>query len=238
MTIFAVIVAVVAFFAGSVGAVAGFGIGSILTPLVATQLGTKFAVAAVTIPHIAGSAVRFWTLRRHVNRRVLFTFGVMSVIGGVLGAFAHAYWTPHLLTVVLAVVLIVTGAAGVFGLAFHLRGAAAQAGGAVSGFLGGVVGNQGPVRSAAMLGFDLTKEEFVATSVAIGMIVDVARLPVYIWSQGRVIAQHVPFVLMMTIAVVAGTLLGRVILGRVPEALFKRLISALIFVLGVLLLVA
>jgi uncharacterized membrane protein YfcA len=126
MTIFAAVVAVVAFFAGSVGAVAGFGIGSILTPLVATQLGTKFAVAAVTIPHIAGSAVRFWTLRRHVNRRVLFTFGVMSVIGGVLGAFAHAYWTPHLLTVVLAVVLIVTGAAGVFGFAVHLRGAAAH----------------------------------------------------------------------------------------------------------------
>jgi uncharacterized membrane protein YfcA len=237
MTIFAVVVAVVAFFAGSVGAVAGFGIGSILTPLVATQLGTKFAVAAVTIPHIAGSAVRFWTLRRHVNRRVLFTFGVMSVIGGVLGAFAHAYWTPHLLTIVLAVVLIVTGAAGVFGFAVHLRGAAAQAGGAVSGFLGGVVGNQGPVRSAAMLGFDLTKEQFVATSVAIGMIVDLARLPVYFWSQGSVIARHVPFVLMMTAAVVAGTLLGRRILGRVPEALFKRLISALIFALGVLLLV-
>jgi uncharacterized membrane protein YfcA len=236
-TFFTFIVATIAFFAGSVGAVAGFGIGSILTPLLATQLGMKFAVAAVTIPHIAGSTVRFWTLRHRVNPRVLLTFGLMSVIGGVSGAFAHAYWNSHLLTIVLAIVLIVTGAASLFGFHYHFRGAAAQAGGVISGFLGGLVGNQGPVRSAAMLGFELSKEEFVATSVAIGMVVDIARLPVYFWSQGQVIAKQWPIVLMMAICVIAGTLLGRVMLGRVPEDHFKKMIAALIFALGVALLV-
>ena len=237
MTLFNVIVAAIAFFAGSVGSVAGFGIGSILTPLIATQLGTKFAVAAVTIPHIAGSSVRFWTLRHHVHRRVLLTFGAMSVIGGLLGAFTHAYWTSHVLTIVLAIVLVITGAAGVFGFHYRFRGAAAQAGGVVSGFLGGLVGNQGPVRSAAMLGFDLSKEEFVATSVAIGMIVDIARLPVYFWSEGRAMAAHLPLVVSMVVFVIAGTLLGRIVLGRVPEDHFKRMIAALIFALGVILLV-
>jgi len=236
-TFFTAIVAAIAFFAGAVGAVAGFGIGSILTPLVATQLGTKFAVAAVTIPHIAGSSVRFWTLRRRVDKRVLFTFGVMSMIGGLSGAFAHAYWTSHLLTIVLAIVLIATGAARLFGFHYHFRGAAAQAGGVISGFLGGLVGNQGPVRSAAMLGFDLPKEEFVATSVAIGMAVDIARLPVYFWSEGRAIATQWPIVIMLTICVVAGTLLGRVLLGRVPEDHFRTMIAALILALGVALLV-
>jgi uncharacterized membrane protein YfcA len=234
---FTLIVAAIAFFAGSVGSVAGFGIGSILTPLVATQLGTKFAVAAVTIPHIAGSTVRFWTLRQHVHRRVLFTFGVMSMIGGLLGAFAHAYWTSHLLTIVLAIVLMITGAARLFGFHYHFRGAAAQAGGVISGFLGGLVGNQGPVRSAAMLGFELTKEQFVATSVAIGMVVDIARLPVYFWSQGHAIVKQWPIVAMMVGCVVAGTLLGRFVLGRVPEDHFKKMIAALIFALGVTLLV-
>jgi len=161
----------------------------------------------------------------------------MSAIGGLLGAFTHAFWASRALTYTLAVVLIITGAVGVFGLTFKFRGAAAQAGGIVSGFLGGMVGNQGPVRSAAMLGFELTKEQFVATSVAIGVIVDVVRLPVYFWSQGKLIAVQVPFVIMMTIAVVAGTLLGKLLLGRVPEAIFKRMVSALIFALGVLLLV-
>jgi len=237
VTLFAIIAGAVAFFAGGVASVAGFGIGSILTPLVATQLGTKFAVAAVTIPHICGSAVRFWTLRRDVHRRILLTFGSMSVIGGIAGAFAHAYWTSHLLTIVLAVVLIVTGVAGVFGFAYRFRGWAAQAGGVVSGFLGGVVGNQGPVRSAAMLGFELTKEQFVATSVAIGMVVDIARLPVYFWSQGRNVARQWPFVVMLSLCVVAGTLLGRALLGRLPEETFKRFVAGLILALGILLLI-
>jgi len=235
MTPFAGIVAAVAFFAGAVASVAGFGIGSILTPLVATGLGTKFAVAAVTIPHICGSAVRFWTLRRDVHRRILLTFGLMSVAGGIAGAYAHAFWTSRLLTIVLAIVLVVTGSASLFGFAYRFRGWAAHAGGVVSGFLGGLVGNQGPVRSAAMLGFDLTKEQFVATSVAIGMIVDIARLPVYFWSQGRNVAAQWPLVLMMAICVVAGTLLGRALLGRLPEELFKRMVAALILVLGVVL---
>src|SRR3954469_11969447 len=116
MTFFAAIAAAVAFLAGAVASVAGFGIGSILTPLVATQLGTKLAVAAVTIPHIAGSLVRFITLRDRVKRRVLLTFGLPSAAAGLAGPFAHAFWAPRMLTIILGVVLIITGAAGIFGI--------------------------------------------------------------------------------------------------------------------------
>ena len=236
MTLFAAIIASVAFFAGAVASVAGFGIGSILTPLVATQLGTKFAVAAVTIPHIIGSLVRLMTLRHRVNRRVLFTFGIASAAAGFAGALAHAFWTSRLLTIILGIMLVITGLVGVFGVNIKLRGHAAHAGGAVSGFLGGLVGNQGPIRSAAMLGFDLTKEEFVATSVAIGLIVDLARLPVYAWSQGRNALHEIPLITLMVVCVVAGTLLGKTLLARVPDAMFKRFVAALILALGVALL--
>jgi uncharacterized membrane protein YfcA len=64
-------VAVIAVVAGAIAAVAGFGIGSLLTPLLALQTGTKLAVAAIAVPHLAGTALRFWRLRRHVDRRVL-----------------------------------------------------------------------------------------------------------------------------------------------------------------------
>ena len=55
--------------AGGVASVAGFGIGSLLTPLLVTQVTTKVAVAAVAIPHVAGTAARFWLLRSQVDRR-------------------------------------------------------------------------------------------------------------------------------------------------------------------------
>ena len=50
--------AVFALVAGAIAAVAGFGIGSLLTPALAIQTGTKVAVAAVAIPHFIGTLQR------------------------------------------------------------------------------------------------------------------------------------------------------------------------------------
>src|SRR4026207_941283 len=44
----------VALAAGAISAISGFGIGSLLTPLFALQVGTKTAVAAASIPHLIG----------------------------------------------------------------------------------------------------------------------------------------------------------------------------------------
>jgi len=74
--------------AGEVAAIAGFGIGGILTPLLAIWIGTKLAVAAVAIPHAGATALRFAMMREHLDRRVLFTFGGASALSGLIGAFA------------------------------------------------------------------------------------------------------------------------------------------------------
>jgi uncharacterized membrane protein YfcA len=87
--IFTILLAAVAVLAGGVAAIAGFGIGSLLTPTLALETGTKVAVAAIAIPHFVATVQRFWMLRRHVDRTVLLGFGVASAIGGLLGALAH-----------------------------------------------------------------------------------------------------------------------------------------------------
>jgi len=61
---------VTALVAGGVAAVSGFGIGSLLTPLLAVRYGTKLAVAIVSIPHLVGTTARFVGLRRQLDRRV------------------------------------------------------------------------------------------------------------------------------------------------------------------------
>lgn len=50
-------IAIAAAVAGGIASVAGFGVGSILTPLLAVRLGTKLAVAAVSIPHVTATAI-------------------------------------------------------------------------------------------------------------------------------------------------------------------------------------
>jgi uncharacterized protein len=174
------LVLLVAVLAGAVASIAGFGIGSLLTPLLAWQIGTRLAVAAVSLPHLAGTALRFWRLREHIDRRVLLSFGLASAAAGLLGALLHAHAGSPALAVVLGALLVLAGALGLTGLAerLRLRGPWAWAAGAGSGAFGGLVGNQGGIRSAALLGFNLPREAFVATATAIALAVDAVRLPV------------------------------------------------------------
>ncbi len=228
----------VSFAVGAIASVSGFGIGSFLTPLLATQLGIKLAVAAVTIPHMFGTAMRFWTLRRRIDRQVLFTFGLTSAAGGLVGAMLHGYATNSSLRIVFAAILIFVGFLGVTGLSARLRFGrrVAWVAGALSGFLGGLIGNQGGIRAAAMLGFDVPKEAFVATATAIALIVDAARMPVYLATEAQALLQIWPLIALATAGVLAGTLLGRPLLDRIPERDFKRIVAGMILALGALML--
>lgn len=53
------------------------------------------------------------------------------------------------------------------------------------GILGGLVGTQGGIRAVALLGFELSKETFVATATAVALIVDGIRAPIYLVSQWK-----------------------------------------------------
>jgi hypothetical protein len=106
----------------------------------------------------------------------------------------------------------------------------------VSGILGGVVGNQGGIRSAAMLGFDVPRHAFVATATAVGLIVDGARMPVYLVTQGDKIVELWPVLLAATAGAVIGTLAGERALKRIAEPTYRRVISALLLALGLFML--
>src|SRR5262249_50114054 len=155
--------------AGVIAAISGFGIGSVLTPVIATDIDTKAAVAVVSIPHFIGTLFRFVRLRHHINRSLAFTFGIASAIGGLAGAVLNAYINAEILGYVFGGLLVFAGLTGVTGFAekMELQGLWRWIGGFVSAGFGGLVGNQGGIRSAAMLGFELSKESFVATATAI-----------------------------------------------------------------------
>lgn len=225
--------------AGAIASVSGFGIGSLLTPLFALRMGTKLAVAAVSIPHVAATALRFWIMRKHVDRQLLWSFGLMSAAGGLAGALLQAYAESPLLTVVFGGLLLSTGMMELTGFAERLRfhGWVAWVAGAVSGVLGGLVGNQGGIRSAAMLGFDVPRQAFVATATAVGLVVDGARMPVYLITQGKEIATLWPVLSAAILGSAIGTLVGERILRRLPERTYRRTVGALVLALGVYMLI-
>jgi hypothetical protein len=236
-TAFLLALALLGVLSGATAAVVGFGIGSLLTPLLALRLDMTTAVAAVALPHAAATALRCWRLRHAIDWSIARRFGLLSALGGLAGALLYTRLGGGALTLVLAVLLILTGLSGLtsFPRQFNLR-RTAWALGLISGFFGGLAGNQGGVRSAALITFELAPTAFVATATVTALLVDVARTPVYLWRSGPALAELAVPIAVATGAVLVGTLLGeRILLGMSP-ARFRRTVSVAILALGVFLL--
>lgn len=59
--LFNVLFLVLSIVAGGIASISGFGIGSLLTPVIASQHTMKIAVAVVSIPHLITTLVRFFS---------------------------------------------------------------------------------------------------------------------------------------------------------------------------------
>ena len=99
------------------------------------------------------------------------------------------------------------------------------------------MGNQGGIRSAALLGFNLDRDQFVATATGIALIVDVARVPVYLAVQWAQITSIWHYILIATVGVMIGTLGGKKILEKLPQHIFKKMVSTVILLIGILVII-
>ena len=135
----------------------------------------------------------------------------------------------------LGALLIFAGIAGATGFAERMKLAppAGWFAGVLSGLFGGLVGNQGGIRSAALLGFKVSKEAFVATARAVALLIDVVRIPVYAIGQYQQILSAWRPMVFATIGVLVGTLLGKPLLQRIPERQFRQVVSLIILALGI-----
>ena len=226
----ALIVALAAVVAGAVAAVSGFGLGSILTPLLMLSFPTSSAVAIVAIPHAVATTVRWWRLRRDVHGPTFRQFGIASGAGGLAGAALQPLLGSVVLGVVLGLLLLLAGGSELLRRRVPLPPTPfwRLAGGILSGLFGGLVGNQGGIRAAALLGFQLPPRALVATATASALFVDAARVPIYVMASGSALAATTKLWLAASAGALVGTLIGVPILGRIPEATYRLLIGALL----------
>jgi uncharacterized membrane protein YfcA len=135
---------------------------------------------------------------------------------------------------VFGALLLFAAASEATGLArkMRFRGPVAWIAGALSGLLGGLVGNQGGIRSAALLGFDLSRETLVATATAAALLVDGARMPIYLATQREELAQLWPWMALASVGVMVGTVIGNRVLVRISEVWFRRALALILVVLG------
>lgn len=225
---------VIAVLAGAIASVSGFGIGSLLTPVLILSMPTAHAVAVLAIPHALATAIRWLRLRADVHAPTFRQFGIASAMGGLAGAALQASLASPILTIVLGSLLLLAGTTELLRRPIPVPQTPIWrvAGGVTSGFFGGLVGNQGGIRAAALLAFNLHPRQIVATATAAALLVDAARVPIYFVSAGSVIAGTVPLWILISAGVILGTFIGVPVLSRIPESIYRRLVGGLLVFLG------
>lgn len=205
-----------------------------LTPVLAMRIGTPLAVAAVALPHAFAASLRLALLWREVNWSVLKRFGIASAAGSLVGALAQPSFGLRGLTILLGALLVLTAIVTITGWleARSFPRAVAHLIGGVSGLFGGLVGNQGGVRSGALLAFDLSPRAFIATGTASAVIVDLARTPVYLARAGAELGGLMPTIGVMTVGVLLGTLAGERFLHGLPKQTFRKVVATAVGLAG------
>jgi uncharacterized membrane protein YfcA len=223
---------------GATAAVIGFGIGSLLTPLLLTRFDPHLAVGLVALPHLLATATRYVQHRHAVDRPVLLRFGVPSAIGGLAGAVLQNTFRSPALILVLAVLLILTGIANLTrGFGGWRPGSYTAAGlGLLSGIFGGLVGNQGGLRAAGLTAFTLRPRAYLATSTAVALIIDAARTPVYLARAGDQLLAFVAPIAVATLGCLGGTIVGERLFLRLSPERYRKMVGVAVIVLGLWLL--
>src|SRR2546429_7917004 len=104
--LFSAVAALTAVLAGAIASISGFGIGSVLTPVLSTQFDVRLAIAMVSLPHLAGTFVRFLLVRTRIDRDVLLGFGAASAIGGLVCAALQAVVVRSAVAIVIGLFLV------------------------------------------------------------------------------------------------------------------------------------
>ena len=249
-----VIVAATAFVASALTLYSGFGLGTILLPAFALFFPGETAVAATAIVHLLNNFFKGGLLGRRADWPVVLRFGLPAVPAAVAGAwllarlgrsdaafawqaFGHSF-TPTAAGLAVGSLMIAFAL-----LELHPRFRALQAprsalvpGGIATGFLGGLTGQQGALRSIFLLKSGLEPARFVATGVMIAILVDLARIGTYAasFSAGSLPAPGRPWLLIGAgiAAAVLGAWLAARHLEKVTIGFVRGMVAALMLTVG------
>ena len=228
----------------------GFGLGTLLMPAFAVFLPVDVAIALTAIVHLANNGLKMILLGRHTSGRVLLRFGLPAVLAAFAGAAlleslasagAVAHWNAAGRTMTIEPVSLVVGGLMILFAVIELSPGFERwsvpakylpLGGLLSGFFGGLSGHQGAFRSAFLVRLSMSKEAFLGTGIAIAVLVDLTRIPVYFNSFGPAVQEHASVLVVAVLSAFAGVTIATRLLTQVTLRAIRITVSALLITLG------
>ena len=190
---------------------AGFGLATMLTPVVLLWLPPHEAVAAVAIIHGAHNAWKLKLLRANVDFTAVKRYGWALVIGAIIGAVLHSHIPSDPLLLVVGIALIILPILSVTERWTNIRlpDSEDRIGGFGSGFFGGLTGHQGALRAMFLQKRLPDKVAYAATASILALAVDLTRIPIYIMFEGSAILDEYILIPCLVMSAILGVNLGK-----------------------------
>lgn len=246
------IISGVAFFVAILTFFSGFGLGTILTPVFMIFFPVELAIGLTGVVHFFNNMFKLLLVGRNADKDVLFRFGIPAVVAALLGSwvllnipdtsplFSYTLWGSTFevfpMKFIISILLIIFASMDLIPYFNQLQFGRSKLpiGGALSGFFGGLSGNQGALRSAFLIKAGLSKEAFIGTAVVVSTFVDFTRLSVYAtrftsagWNENLTV------VICATLAGIMGSFIGNKLLKKVTLHFLKVTVAILLILVSI-----
>lgn len=230
----------------------GFGLGTLLLPGMLVVLPPQEAIATTAIVHLTNNLLKVALFGQNCRKDVLIRFGGMAIVAAFVGAqllvnlaalpvlisYTFLGYEMNILPVTFIISILILG----FAL-FDLSSTARQhfqfgphllpIGGFISGFLGGLSGHQGAMRSAFLASLGLTKKAFIGTGVTIACLVDITRIIVYGIHLSSIGKENISLVAASCVSAFLGVFLGKHLLKKVTMQQIRKLVAIGLIILSI-----
>lgn len=237
-----VIIGLVAFGASVLTFLSGFGLGTLLLPAFALFFSAPIALTATGIVHLLNNLFKGTLVRKLVDWPTVLRFGLPAIPAAVLGAYLLTYLDTRAASIVIGVILILFAALELQPrfqrLTFPRK--YISLGGIFTGFMGGLSGQQGALRSMFLLKSDFDAKHYIATGVFIAVLIDLARLPTYAFGlklTGQITQHELALIGFGTLCAFAGAWLGAKYMKKTTIGFIRYVVAGLMFAIGALLIV-
>ncbi|MGV3597066.1 MAG: sulfite exporter TauE/SafE family protein [Bacteroidota bacterium] len=216
------------------GTLGGFGSSVFMVPLSQYFFSFQMVLALTGLMHVFSNTSKIFLFYKHIHWKTSLLIGIPGVLFVLLGAWLTTIIRFTWAEAVLGLLLIVISAGLWIKPDWKLSPTITNTitGGSIAGFLAGFVGTGGPIRGLVLAGLNLEKSVFVGTSAAVDMGIDLSRSVIYL-GNGYLEKEMYYLIPFLIAASFIGSWIGKQLLDKISQEVFKKIILGLIFAIGV-----
>ena len=177
-----VYIALLTLLASIIGTLAGFGISTVMIPVLLIILPLPQTLLLVGIIHWFNDIWKMLLFREGIRWKLFLAFGLPGIFTSFIGSSLSLRIPREILSRALGIFLIAYVLFIIFNRTFKLsqKLSVAVSGGALTGFFAGIFGIGGEINAVALSAFNLEKAVYIATAGAISFVIDSTRIATYI----------------------------------------------------------